>query len=94
MYGTNVMLLLNALVQGESTIDSLISKIYELSSVRLSRSSAYVQLDRLEREGLASSRLGDATDKRGRKRRFYKISANGIAYLAQFDAVRGGVSLA
>jgi PadR family transcriptional regulator, regulatory protein PadR len=48
----------------------------------VSPGAVYTALDRLERRGLVSSRLGDPTPERGGKRkRFYKLEKTGAAML-------------
>lgn len=51
---------------------------------RISPGAVYTALDRLERRGFVSSRLGDPTPQRGGKRkRFYRVTADGAALLAK-----------
>jgi DNA-binding PadR family transcriptional regulator len=50
----------------------------------------YTSLDRLEHEGLVSSRLGEASPVRGgRRKRTFQITASGRRALAETQAVRG-----
>jgi DNA-binding PadR family transcriptional regulator len=52
------------------------------------RGSVYVTLDRLEQKGYLRSTLADATPERGgRPRRFYRVSARGLAMLRKSLAV-------
>jgi len=44
----------------------------------------YTTLDRLEEKGLLSSRMGDPTPQRGgRAKRYFQVTANGVAAIAQ-----------
>jgi len=52
------------------------------------RGAVYVTLDRLERKGYLRSSVGDAADDRGgRPRRYYRVSARGMAMLRKSLAV-------
>ncbi|MEL7473859.1 MAG: PadR family transcriptional regulator [Planctomycetota bacterium] len=94
MHGLKAMMLLQALVAGEATPGELTERLARNTGQRLSMSGVYVQLDRLERAGLVKSRLGKNQDHRGRRRRYYEISATGVQTLNTLDAARGGVTLA
>jgi PadR family transcriptional regulator, regulatory protein PadR len=51
--------------------------------------AVYATLDRLERKGLVVSRLGDGTPERGgRRKRLYRITAEGVRALQYARAVR------
>jgi DNA-binding PadR family transcriptional regulator len=63
-------------------------RIREAIEARTGRSvspgAVYTALDRLERRGLVSSWLGEPTKQRGGKRkRFYRMEADGVALLRQ-----------
>jgi PadR family transcriptional regulator PadR len=46
----------------------------------------YTTLDRLEEKGLVTSRLGDPTPERGgRAKRYFKVSAKGVAAVARIQ---------
>ena len=50
----------------------------------------YTTLDRLEDKGLVTSRLGDPTAQRGgRAKRYFKVSARGIAVVARVQRSYG-----
>ena len=52
------------------------------SGRRISRGALYTSLDRLEGKGLVSSRLGEPLAVRGgRARRYFKVTASGLAGL-------------
>jgi DNA-binding PadR family transcriptional regulator len=54
-------------------------EIEEVSGRRVLLGAAYAALDRLEQNGVVSSRLGSATPERGgRARRFFRVSARGV----------------
>jgi DNA-binding PadR family transcriptional regulator len=58
--------------------------------------AVYATLDRLERKGFVSSRLGDPTPERGgRAKRFFSITASGVEALHDYAATlqRMGVFL-
>lgn len=49
---------------------------------RLSRGALYTVLERLEAKGLVASRMGDPTTERGgRPKRFYRVTASGVKAL-------------
>ena len=62
-----------------------ISEAIEESSGRaVSLGSVYITLDRLERKGLVSSRLGESTAERGgRAKTYFRITAKGIREVRQ-----------
>ena len=77
-------LLLMALVAiGHEAYGVTIRQAIEARTGRLvSPGAIYTALDRLERRGYVTSRLGDPTPQRGGKRkRFYTPSASGVAVL-------------
>ena len=62
---------------------SIRDEIHERTGIDLGRSSVYVTLDRLERKGYMSSRLGDPTPERGGKaKRCFIVTAAGKRALA------------
>jgi PadR family transcriptional regulator, regulatory protein PadR len=58
---------------------------------QIARGALYTTLERLEAKGYLRSRLGDPTPERGgRSRRYYSVSARGVATLRKScDALRG-----
>ena len=64
----------------------------------VARGALYTTLDRLEQKGLVRSRLGDALAERGgRARRYYSVSARGLASLraarSSIDRLSEGLAL-
>lgn len=52
--------------------------------------AVYATLDRLERKGLVTSREGPATaDRGGRRKRLFRVNADGMRALAQTRSIRG-----
>ncbi|MEM8836173.1 MAG: helix-turn-helix transcriptional regulator [Planctomycetota bacterium] len=94
MHGLNAILLLSAMINGEGTAIDMVERVQRNADKKLDLASAYVQLDRLERQGLAKSRLGDKKDARGRRRRLFRITAEGEHMLRSIELARGGVSFA
>lgn len=83
------MLLLQLLTQlGADPHGAVIREEAERSTGRLIAPGAiYTALDRLERRGLVTSRLGDPTAKRGgKRRRLYQLQPAGAAALAETRA--------
>jgi DNA-binding PadR family transcriptional regulator len=64
-----------------------ISEAIEESSGReVSLGSVYITLDRLERKGLVSSRLGESTAERGgRAKTYFRITAKGLREVRQMQ---------
>lgn len=62
--------------------------LQEFTGKEWSVSSVYVPLDRLEKNGLLSSHLGEATEKRGGKAiKYYSLTRDGVKALAEVKAV-------
>ena len=58
----------------------------------ISIGAVYAVLDRLERKGFVRSWVGGATAERGgRRKRFFKASANGLAALREMDRIRASL---
>lgn len=79
-------LLLLALLQAkDETYGGEIRRAIEVRAGRtVSPGAIYTALDRLERRGLVSSRLGDPTAQRGGKRkRYYRLDAAGHKLLVE-----------
>lgn len=70
------------LAEGESYGYEIIQKVYELSNERIewAEGALYPLLHRLEREGLIESAVRTASN--GRKRKYYRLKADGKKYLA------------
>ena len=58
---------------------------------QIARGALYTTLERLEAKGYLRSRFGDPTPERGgRSRRYFSVSARGLAVLrTSYDALRG-----
>jgi PadR family transcriptional regulator PadR len=74
------------------------SEIEARAGRAVARGALYPTLDRLEQKGLVRSRLGEALAERGgRARRYYTVSARGLACLraarASIDSLSEGVVL-
>jgi PadR family transcriptional regulator len=66
---------------------SIRDEIERRTGISLGRSSVYVTLDRLDRKGYVTSRLGDPTPERGGKaKRCFKITGAGARALASAEA--------
>lgn len=84
-----LLVLLAVLHRGDTAYAvSVHDELVRRSRRRVSTGAVYVTLDRLERKGLLRSRLGDSTPERGgRAKRFYTLSAQGLAALRAERAV-------
>lgn len=84
-----VVILLAVLRTGPNAYGSAIrDEIERRSGAAPARGAVYVTLDRLERKGYLRSSLGDpSADRGGRPRRFYRVSARGLAMLRKSLAV-------
>jgi DNA-binding PadR family transcriptional regulator len=74
------------------------AEIEERGGRSVARGALYTTLDRLEQKGLLRSRLGDALAERGgRPRRYYSVSARGLASLraarSSIDRLSEGLTL-
>lgn len=74
------------------------SEIEDRGGRKVARGALYTTLDRLEQKGLVRSRLGESLAERGgRARRYYAVSARGLASLraarASIDSLSEGVTL-
>jgi PadR family transcriptional regulator, regulatory protein PadR len=75
-----LMILLAILRTGEEAYGVQIAREIEATGGRrLLLGAAYAALDRLERNGLVSSRVGSPTQERGgRAKRFFKVTPRGV----------------
>jgi len=82
------LLLLALLKLGDEAYGVRIRQAIEVGANRpVSAGAVYTALERLERQGLVSSRLGDPTPERGGKRkRYYRLEAEGARALKQAQA--------
>lgn len=92
--GHQLMLILAALINEECTALEIVKAVAE-GGTRISTSSIYTQLDRLERQGFirGSYRGKKLRERKGRPRRYYKLLAKGHAAVNQVDLVRGIVAV-
>jgi PadR family transcriptional regulator len=69
-------------LQGQGYAVSITDEIERRLGKAVSLGAVYATLDRLERKGFVSSKLGDPTPERGgRPKRFYQLSAPGLRAL-------------
>jgi DNA-binding PadR family transcriptional regulator len=80
-----LMVLLAVLRSGEDAYGTtIVREIRSRTKRSVTRGSAYVTLDRLERKGLLSSQLGEPTPVRGgRAKRFFRVTRKGLRELKQ-----------
>ena len=84
MLGTFEQMVLLAVVRlaDEAYGRSVLREVELAGSRTVAAGAVYATLDRLEAKGLLRSALGEGTAERGgRKRRFYRLTANGSAAL-------------
>jgi PadR family transcriptional regulator, regulatory protein PadR len=73
--------------QGQGYAVSIGKNIEERSGKSVILGSVYVALDRLEKKGFISSKLGEATPERGGKpKRLYRLEAPGVLALSEIRA--------
>lgn len=79
------MVLLAVLRRGDDAYGTSVRKELQARTERtIARGALYVTLERLERKGLLTSKMGDATPERGGKaKRYYSLSVEGLALLRQ-----------
>lgn len=76
-------------IDGEAYGVSLQERLEQLLERTISIGAVYAALDRLERKGHVASWVGGATGERGgRRKRFFKITAAGVAALQRVRRVR------
>src|SRR5438552_17309656 len=83
--GFELLVLLALMRLGEDAYGVPISEAIEESSGRgVAQASVYITLDRLERKGLVSSRLGEPTAARGgRAKTYFRVTAKGLREVHQ-----------
>ena len=95
--GHQLMLILAALISEDRTALGIVEAVAQATEggTRISTSSIYTQLERLERQGLirGNYRREKLRERKGRPRRYYKILAQGHAAVNQVDLVRGIVAV-
>ena len=86
------MVLLTVLHLGEGAYAvSIREELATRAKRHIARGALYTTLERLESKGYLRSRFGDPTPERGgRSRRYYSVSARGVATLrTSYEALRG-----
>jgi PadR family transcriptional regulator, regulatory protein PadR len=85
MGGFELLVLLALIRLGDEAYGVPVSEAIEESSGReVALGSVYITLGRLERNGLVSSRLGEATAERGgRAKTYFRITAKGLREVRQ-----------
>ena len=83
--GFELLVLLALIRLGEDAYGVPISEAIEESSGReVALGSVYITLDRLEKKGLVSSRMGEPTAERGgRAKTYFKVTAKGLKEVRQ-----------
>src|ERR1700680_3899243 len=83
--GFELLVLLALIRLGEDAYGVPISEAIEESSGReVAIGSVYITLDRLERKGLVTSRLGEPTPERGgRAKTYFRVTAKGLREIRQ-----------
>jgi PadR family transcriptional regulator, regulatory protein PadR len=83
-----VLLVINHL-RGHGYAVSITDEIERRAGKSISLGAVYATVDRLEKKGLVSSKLGESTPERGGKpKRFYEVTAPGLLALSEArDAV-------
>jgi PadR family transcriptional regulator, regulatory protein PadR len=70
-------------LQGQGYAVSIADELERLSGRKVTLGAVYATVDRLEKKGLVSSRLGDPTPERGgRAKRFYRLTTPGVLALS------------
>jgi DNA-binding PadR family transcriptional regulator len=70
----------------------ILDEVASRSGRQVSKATVYVALKRLERKGLVSSRLGEATAERGgRAKRYFKLRPAGLRALRESRAMLLGL---
>lgn len=90
--GQKAMLILAAIFNQDRTATEIIEGVWRDAKVKIALGGIYTQLERLEKGGLVKGRYGNEKPKsrRARRRRYYRITADGRRALTQIDLVRGG----
>src|SRR3954465_14626366 len=83
--GFELLVLLALIRLGDDAYGVPISEAIEESSGReVAMGSVYITLERLERKGLVSSRLGEPTAERGgRAKTYFRVTSNGLRAVRQ-----------
>ncbi len=84
-----IVLLTVAVLNGDAYGVNLVAEISTQTERNVSLSSVHTALYRLEKKGFVSSEMGEASKKRGgRRKRMYKITASGHAALVNARNLR------
>jgi len=89
---TTQPLILASLIRGPGNPLEVIERIRQSTGRELSLAGIYTQLNRLEKDGLLKSKMGDASSatKSGRRHRFYTITGEGLNRMREIELARGG----
>ena len=90
--GHNTALLLAGLVQGECTAGEVLDRVERSIQRKINGAGVYVQLDRLEKNGLVTSRLGSEPGRSGRRPRLWRITGAGERALREIELSKQGVT--
>ena len=95
MKGSNLgefeeLVLLNVMANPVEAYSVAIAKeMYRITGRKIVHSVVHASLSRLEKKGLVDSKMGEATNERGgRRKRIYRISKNGIIALETAKSYR------
>ena len=83
-------LLLNCILRLEENAYTFMihEKLKEITGKKWAFGAIFTSIDRLEKKGYIKSYLGDETPERGgRRKRFYKLSRNGLEALAEIRKI-------
>lgn len=84
-----LVLLAVASLQGEAYGNAIQQVLAEEAQRQVKLSTVHVALQRLEEKGLLRSAFGEATPERGgRRKRYFEVTAAGIASLKATQAIR------
>ena len=87
-----VVILIVAILNGDAYSVGIITEIEERLNRNVSLGAIQTVLKRLEKKGLLKSEFGDATNERGGKRkRLYKVTAEGKKMLEQIRVQRNSL---
>lgn len=84
-----LVLLSTALLDGNAYTVTIVQEIAEQTERTLTLSSVHTSLNRLEKKGFVNSYMGGSVASRGgRRRRLYKITAQGYKVLQEAKEIR------
>lgn len=75
-------------LQKEAYLISIVDHLSKITGTRMSMTSVHIPLNRLEKNGMISGRLGEATAVRGgRRKKIYTITRAGFATLDEHKRI-------